>query len=592
VNTAAHAPPSFPFAAGFFATLLPYLYHFTDGFTFGANWSQWTIMARNRQTLGEIADAWRAGGLGPAGSVLWRQIWVTWMGFGVLPGGEYGLGYRGGGMLDDISAALFVLGLAIAVRRLRRSADAFLVYWWLATVVAGGILTVGAPSFVRMVGLLPALAILAALPLAWLWQQGRAGGYRFVGTGVAAALALGVAWQNYRTYFVEFAATTANPVSELARYVESLPSDVHIALLGAEHFLQYTGELSRIEFPGRGRDIAEPSHFVPLHEPIDTPLAIVLTPTQVTLSDYLQALYPSASVETPLTGAGTPGIFRSVIVQPEEARRRTGLSATAQRADGSTTGLAESDPFVARIQLPPGIDRVAWRGRVYWPYPRPLAVTVAAGQPSTIRFGDAPPIVADGLGPSTGTITLPRGWQPVEIVEAAAPRRRFAITLAMPTGNLDLTRWDFRPESAAEGLVGRYVLQDATSIHAIDPQLNAFAVEDRFAADDNPLVRMPFRATWRGALRIDTAGAYSFEAVSSGPYQVQLDGAPLLADAPEKPEEPKTTPVEKTLSAGLHPIAVDFDSTKSAHTTRRLFQLFWTPPGGTKQLIPPTNFVP
>ena len=60
------------------------------------------------------------------------RSWITWLGFGVLPGGGYPLGYRRGGMLDDVSAALFVLGLAISLRRLRRGRDAFVPYWWLA----------------------------------------------------------------------------------------------------------------------------------------------------------------------------------------------------------------------------------------------------------------------------------------------------------------------------------------------------------------------------------------------------------------------------------------------------------------------------
>ncbi|MFN8643663.1 MAG: hypothetical protein U0802_19135 [Candidatus Binatia bacterium] len=32
-----------------------------------------------------------------------------------------------------------------------------------------------------------------------------------------------------------------------------------------------------------------------------------------------------------------------------------------------------------------------------------------------------------------------------------------------------------------------------------------------------------------------------------------------------------------------------FASPRLANTTRRIFQLFWTPPGGARQLIPPTQ---
>ena len=85
-----------------------------------------------------------------------------------------------------------------------------------------------------------------------------------------------------------------------------------------------------------------------------------------------------------------------------------------------------------------------------------------------------------------------------------------------------LTRWALRPESTREGLTARYVLGDGSSVSALDPQLDAFAIEDCVTAESELLVRMPF-----------------------------------------KPQ-----------------------------TRRRLFQLFWTPPGGDKQLISPTHFVP
>ena len=42
---------------GFFLALFPYLYYFTDGFAFGPNWGQWTIMARNRQTMSRVIEA-------------------------------------------------------------------------------------------------------------------------------------------------------------------------------------------------------------------------------------------------------------------------------------------------------------------------------------------------------------------------------------------------------------------------------------------------------------------------------------------------------------------------------------------------------
>ncbi len=576
-------------AVVFAVTLFPYLYYFTDAFAFGPNWGQWTIMARNRQTLSQVMDTWHSAGFAPAWDILWRQVRTTWLGFGVLPGAGYALGYRKGGMLDDVSAALFVLGLGMSIRRLRHGADAFMLYWWLATVLAGGIATIDPPSFVRMVGLLPALAIFAALPLEWLVRSAAGVASKVLGTLLAVALALGAAWDNYRTYFVAFPATPADPLSELARYMESLPADHQAALLGAEHFLQFRGELFLIEFPNRWRDVAEPAHFLPLHEPVTAPLALVLGPTQTTLSHYLRTLYPGAMI-TDVTDRGGQRVFRTVLLTPDDVRARTGLALAARRPDGGTTEVGRADPF-APLDAPPDTIRLLWSGSIYWPVDRPLPVTVEAGQATVVTLGDTPPIIVPSAGALTSTITLARGWQPVRIEEAAAPQRRLRITLG-PPGAKPLSRWDFRPDTTPEGLIARYRRGDGKSVHAVDPQLDAFAVEDRFPPESELLVRMPFTVSWRGALRVETPGRYEFEALGSGPYAVRLDGAPLFAATPSTPEQGAMSRAQRQLEPGLHPIAVDFDSTKPAHTTRRMFQLFWTPPGGAKQLIPPTNFVP
>ena len=87
-------------------------------------------------------------------------------------------------------------------------------------------------------------------------------------------------------------------------------------------------------------------------------------------------------------------------------------------------------------------------------------------------------------------------------------------------------------------------------------------------------------------------GEYRFDAVGSGPFRALIDGQPLFAVDDVVPEQPAEKSATRTLTPGLHPIEVTFESPKLAQTTRRIFQLSWTPPGGQRQLIPPTNLVP
>lgn len=573
-----HWPGVALLAAGFALILFPYAWYVTDAFQFGPNWDQFTVMARNRQTMSRVAEAWQTVGFAPAWEILERQIWITWLGFGVLPGSGYNIGYRGGGMLDDVSAALFVLGLAMALRRLARGRDAFVPYWWLATVLAGGIATADPPATVRMVGLLPAIAILAATPLDWLIATGGAGWRRAAGVGAAALLALGAAAINWQTYFVDFAAATGDPNSELARYLQRRAPDQRAILLGPEHHLAMHQELFLIEFPGRVADVLDVGHALPLHEPVEGPLTIVLGPTQETQVAYLRELYPEARISE-VRNANGALFFRAVDLTADQVRARTGLTLAA---DGAAPAIA--DPFAP----PPGDGRRTWTGQIFWPADRALQLEAVAEQPARVRIGDQPPLDAGGGQPVTATLKLPRGWQPIRIEDAGDTRLR--LTISGDGAPQPVTRWQLRPDAERQGLNAVYTLADTGTVEALDPQINAFVVEQRMPPTAR--VRTPFAAVWRGQLRIDTPGTYGFEAVGSGPFRVLIDGQTLLAADQVVPEQPAEPKAERHLDAGLHPIEVHFESPKLAHTTRRIFQLFWTPPGGERQLIPPTNLVP
>ena len=251
----------------------------------------------------------------------------TWLGFGVLPGSGYNLGYRGGGMLDDVSAALFVLGLAMALRRLRRGRDAFVPYWWLATVVAGGIATADPPATVRMVGLLPAHRHprRAAARVADRHRRRRLAARRrprrrWPSSSSAPAPI------NWRTYFVDFAGIIGDPNSELARYLHTRPPDQHALLLGPEHSPGAATRAvpHRVPRPHRRRDRRRPgaapaptgrraAHAGPRPDPGDAgrvhPLALSRR------GGRARSAIPTARL-----------FFRAVDLTPDEVRPRTGLA--------------------------------------------------------------------------------------------------------------------------------------------------------------------------------------------------------------------------------------------------------------------------
>ncbi len=282
--------------------------------------------------------------------------------------------------------------------------------------------------------------------------------------------------------------------------------------------------------------------------------------------------------------------FHAVHINPEQARARTGLRLSAERPGQAAQGLSPLDPFAPLPAALADVQQLTWSGSVYWPSFAPVEVRLHSARATTLQIGSAPPLSVAAGATATATLTLPRGWQPIRIEERGADPRALRISIRGEEPLGALTRWQLRPEQG-EGLHATYRRPDGAVFDVIDPQLNSFAVEVLYAAGNTPMLRMPFTASWRGTLRIDTPGDYAFDAIGSGPYTVSLDGQPLLAATPDAPETPEEAKQTRHLEPGLHPIDANFDSSKAAHTSRRVFQLYWTPPGGVRELVPPTAFV-
>ncbi len=573
--------------AGFLLLTFPLMMYVTDSFHFGRHWFEWTYMSRNRQVMSQVLEAWSAGGLGAAARVLGGQVWLTWLGFGVIPGDAYHLGYRGGGMLDQVSAALFVVGLIGASMRLIRPRYAFLLLWWLLTTLVGGVLTVAPPAFVRLVGLLPDVAIIAALPLAWLLCAGSARAWSRWATGALVLALLGAAaWLNYDTYFVRFPREEFDFMSELAHAVRRFPPTARVRMMGLEHYLHFSrDELFQLDFPRRDlQDVDEVAHLLPIHTPTDTPLGLILGPTQLTLADYVHQLYPAAVLAEVSPGPEHQLIMRTVAISADALRQRAGLRLAGTTEDAG----AAMDPFGAGA---PAGRPLQWRGQIYWPTSRPARLEIESDHPLHLELGGQT-VTMDAAGTTAASLQLPRGWLPVAIDEpAATPTRRLSIRIIDTTGVRLLSRWDFRPDTVWHGLRAEY--DDGHTVSAaIEPMLDLYSVETFFEPQTMP-VHAPFVFHAAGALLVDTSGTYGLEVHTTGPFDLSLDGVALLSATEVNPEEMITRKVERELTAGAHRIEVHYDGRRLANTTRRVFQLFWTPPGGeAARLVPPPHFSP
>lgn len=201
-----------------------------------------------------------------------------------------------------------------------------------------------------------------------------------------------------------------------------------------------------------------------------------------------------------------------------------------------------------------------------------------------VLFTPGAPGQATNLG---ALLRLPGPWQLVPVallalalgrglcVEAALPRR-VALALASVLVVVALA-----PAAAA-------ALRPPGALHATyvpdfagaRPRLRRDAALDFDWPRDAPVLG-PFRAVWRGALRVERAGHYALRLEGEGEHSFHLDGRELhTASAPSG--------ASVSLSAGDH--ALVLVSRPALHAP--LLRLLWRPPGAAEGPVPAAAFAP
>lgn len=217
--------------------------------------------------------------------------------------GQYG--YRGA-MLDFFTSILFVLGLGYSFARALRPRYFFLLIWFWATIIAGGILTLPAPFVPRLVGMLPVVALFAAVAgsatldvLRDAWADNKA---TRATLGALVALTLGVvSFLNHDTYFNDYLPTVQGwamrePATAIARYVRSLGDDYELYLLGEPRLYVRHGTIRFIARDITGTDVLDPSSYIPLRSGGEKNAVYILLPSHLQHLDSLQQYYPRGVV--------------------------------------------------------------------------------------------------------------------------------------------------------------------------------------------------------------------------------------------------------------------------------------------------------
>jgi hypothetical protein len=161
--------------------------------------------------------------------VILRQIRETVLMFNYVPDTSTQFGFREP-MFNALLSPLIILGIGSAIRR-KREIGVVLIFIWLGLMmVLGSILTVDAPFWPRLVGIIPVGAILAAFAIDQILnlsiiQSNQI--FKKITTVFFVFLIVYIGWVNWDKYYKSVETNAPGPVF-LGRYIQELPIEVTV----------------------------------------------------------------------------------------------------------------------------------------------------------------------------------------------------------------------------------------------------------------------------------------------------------------------------------------------------------------------------
>ncbi|MCS7220948.1 MAG: PA14 domain-containing protein [Anaerolineae bacterium] len=500
------------------------------------------------------------------------------------PNGRHNL--PGEPMLDPATGALMALGLGVSLWRARRPASLMLPVW-LLSMLAPAIFSLDfeAPQSLRGIGSLPAVYLLAVVPLDGLWRAWERGlGQRYTGHFVWPLLLLlaQIGYANYHVYFHrqanDFASWNAFSTAETltGRLLAELgdQADFYVISLYYNH--------PTVRFLARN---AGPYHrfetddTLPLQRPATRDVILVLDPERQTVYRDAQRFYPNASFQEYQPPFGGPTVLYVVRLTPADIAGIQGLEANYYLGRNWS-----GEPALTRRDLTLQFN---WRDGD--PLPLPFSVEWQGVLRAT-RYGSyrlvlqAPgwtelyldeTLLLQGQGKLSAEVTMAQGNHALRL-RAVGAEGYFELAWQPPGEEMQtVPTWAlYRPPVTNNGLLGKYYpnseWRPPVALARIDSRLNMYF-------HVTPLPR-PYTVEWEGKLFVPQSGRYLFGLESIDESVLYIDGQQVTAGLiPNQYQEG-----EIDLQAGLHEIRVRF-SDRTNHTH---INLYWTPPGGVRQIVP------
>lgn len=523
------------------------------------------------------------------------------------PNGRHNL--PGAPMLDNLMAALLVLGVGLCLVRFWRP-RALLLLLWLGIMLLGGILSLGfeAPQSLRSIGTQPVAYLLALVPLyalqqAWNKSGGAANPHFFV--ILLCGLLLWSGYDNFYTYFYrqaeDFASWNAfsTPETIAAGILAGLDEQTEAYVIS---YFQGHPTINFLVRNGRSSRRLETTDHLPLAWPEGKNVALLLNADSRSLFEEAKHYYPAARFEEFGPPTGSPSVVYYAYLSQDDLHSVQGLQARyyAMTADAQgstdTVSLPEQGhtkygdetwsgaPLVERKELTVQAD---WATQP--PVPLPFAVewegVLSVKDYGTHQFFLQAPAYAElyigeqqvlaGEGALTEALVLAEGQHALRLraIGAAGP---FSLSWRPPDRGPEIIPAAslYVPPVTSNGLLGKYYpngdWQDVPALERIDPSLNLYF--------HIPTLARPYTVEWSGKIAIPQSGNYRFGLESIDEATLLIGGQELVTT--QVPNEYSEGAIQ--LESGLHDILIRYaDRTDHTH-----INFYWVPPFGGQQPVP------
>ncbi|HUS69490.1 MAG TPA: PA14 domain-containing protein [Anaerolineae bacterium] len=495
-------------------------------------------------------------------------------------------------MLDPVSGALMVLGAALCLWRWRRPRS-LLLLTWLMVMLLPGVLSLEweAPQALRTIGSLPAACLLAVVPLHGLGKEWHRvfGRRRALLFPLFVALLLGViGWSNLHTYFVLQARSyeswrdfsTAETIT--ARLMAQLDDGVDLYVIS----YYYDHPVVRFLAPQvSGYRRIETHDDLPLPQSVGQEVVMILDGGSTYLFEEAQRYYPRGTFEEYGSPFGGPAVVYVIRLSPQEVSSIQGLIGQYRPGDDwkAAPALTRQETQLC-FEWSDGVPLVTpflaeWEGVLRAPEYGTYRLVLRSPGSAEMHLDGSP--LLRGEGESWAQVVLAEGNHALRIA-AAGVEGHFELAWQPPGGEEQVVPpWAlYVPPVPPNGLLGRYYpngeWEAPLAFARIDERLGVYY-------HIAPLPT-PYTIEWEGQLLIPESGKYVFALQSIDDSVLYIDGEEVVTSR----QRDEYDQAGLDLEAGSHDLRLRY----AARTHHMHVDLYWTPPGGRREIIPPEVLLP